>query len=81
MSDEHIISLLMEHFKSKFNFNISNSSELFKLETNILAFLIELGCKLSQEFFNNLETGYKGTKLSKNGTILKNVGNREKWIH
>ena len=28
-----------------------------------------------------METGYKGTKLSKNGTILKNVGNREKWIH
>ena len=76
-----LIPQLLQYFKDAYGFNISNSSELFETERNMLEFLMRVGRDLMNKVFTEIGTGYMGPKIEKDGKEFKFKGNREQGIH
>ncbi len=76
-----LIPQLLQYFKDAYGFNISNSSELFETERNMLEFLMQIGRDLMNKVFVEIGTGYMGSKIEKDGKEFKFKENREQGIH
>ena len=66
-----LIPQLLQYFKDAYGFNISNSSELFETERNMLEFLMRVGRDLMNKVFTEIGTGYMGPKIEKDGKEFK----------
>lgn len=58
-----IISEILKHFKENFRYELKNQSDVFAMEQDLLAYLVELGRALEQELFNE-NTGYEGNTVT-----------------
>jgi len=77
----HLIPQLLEYFKDNYGIKITNSSDLFETEKNMLEYLVRIGRKLMNNIFEEMGTGYEGNKIKKDGNEYEFKDNRKKSIH
>jgi len=77
----NLIPQLLEYFKENYGIKITNSSDLFKTEKNMLEYLVGIGRKLMNKIFEEMDTGYEGNRIEKDGNEYEFKENRNKSIH
>jgi len=76
-----LVAQLWDCFKKEYGVKISDSSDLFESQRDILEFVINLGRKLEGSLFENMGTGHQGSRIKKAGKEYKFSGNRPKTIN
>jgi len=77
----NLIPQLLEYFKENYGIKITNPSDLFETEKNMLEYLMRIGKKLMNKIFEEMGIGYEGNRIEKDGNEYEFKENREKSIH
>ena len=67
MINEDIVKELFGYFKENYGFKIENASDLFDAEKNLLEFLVRIGRRIENKFFEEIGTEYLGNIVKKDG--------------
>ncbi len=78
---DSLIPQILENFKAAYGLKITDSSDLFLTEKNLLEFLMKLGRAAMGAAFQQLDTGYEGAVMNKEGRKYKFVGYRTTSLH
>jgi len=65
MIDEAIVGELFSYFKEDYGFKIGNATKLFDAERNLLEFLVKIGRKMENKFFEEIGPEYLGNIIEK----------------
>ena len=71
---DSLILQALENFKASCGVKITDSSDMFLTEKNLLEFLMKLGRGVMSEVFQNMGKGYEGAVLNKEGRKYRFVG-------
>jgi hypothetical protein len=78
---DSLLPQIVENFKAAFGLRITDSSDMFLIEKNLLEFLMKLGRAAMGAVFQQLDTGYEGAVIHKEGRKYKFVGYRRTSLH
>jgi hypothetical protein len=78
---DSLVAQIVEKFKADYGLKITDSSDMFLTEKNLLEFLMRLGRSAMSEVFQQLDTGYQGAVTQKEGRKYKFVGYRSRSVH
>ena len=81
MINEDIVKELFGYFKENYGFKIENAIDLFDAERNLLEFLVRIGRRIENRFFEEIGTEYLGNIVEKDGKEYEFKDYREKSIH
>ena len=81
MMNEAIVGQLFSMFKEEYGYAIDDAAGLFDGQRDMLEFLMKLGKKLEQKFFEGLGSGYLGPKHTIEGVEYRFKGHRRREIH
>ena len=81
MINEDIVKELFGYFKENYGFKIENATDLFDAERNLLEFLVRIGRRIENKFFEEIGTEYLGNIVEKDGKEYEFKDYREKSIH
>jgi hypothetical protein len=79
--DEAILTQLLDCFKTVYGAKLDSPETLFKMQQNLMEFVMGLGRKLENKVFAQAGTGYRGAIVEKDGNRYKFVGNRPTSVH
>lgn len=78
---DSLIAQALENFKTSYGLKITDNSDMFLAEKNLLEFLVKLGRGVMGKVFQNMEKGYEGAVLNKEGRKYRFVGYRKTSLH
>jgi hypothetical protein len=78
---DYLIPQIVENFKAAYGLKITDSSDMFLTEKNLLEFLMKLGRAAMGVVFQQLDTGYEGAVIRKDDRKYKFVGYRTTNLH
>jgi hypothetical protein len=78
---DSLVPQIVEKFKAAYGLRITDSSDLFLTERNLLEFLMKLGREAMGTVFQGMEKGYEGAVMNKEGQKYKFVGYRRTNLH
>lgn len=78
---DSLVAQIVENFKAAYGLKITDSSEMFLSEKNLLEFLMKLGRATMGAVFQQLDTGYEGAVIRKDDRKYKFVGYRTTSLH
>jgi hypothetical protein len=78
---DSLVAQIVENFKAAYGLKITDSSDMFLVEKNLLEFLMKLGRATMGAVFQQLDTGYKGAVIRKDDRKYKFVGYRTTSLH
>jgi hypothetical protein len=78
---DSLVAQIVASFKASYCLKITDSSDLFLVERNLLEFLMKLGRGVMGEVFQGLEKGYQGAVIRKEGRRHKFIGYRTTTLH
>jgi hypothetical protein len=78
---DSLVPQIVENFKAAYGLNITDSSDLFLTEKNLLEFLMKLGRATMGAVFQQLDTGYEGAVIRNEQRKYKFVGYRTTSLH
>jgi hypothetical protein len=78
---DSLILQAMENFKASYGLKITDSSDMFLVERNLLEFLMKLGRGVMGKVFEGMEKGYEGAVIRKESRKYKFVGYRTTSLH
>jgi len=81
MLNETIVGQLLAVFKEQYGYAVDDATGLFDAQRDLLEFLMKLGRKLEQSFFEGLGKGYVGSKPVIEGKRYRFKGYRRREIH
>jgi hypothetical protein len=73
---DSLVAQILENFKAACGLKITDSSDLFLTEKNLLEFLMKLGRAAMGGVFQQLATGYEGAVIRKGNRKYKFMGYR-----
>jgi hypothetical protein len=76
-----LIAQIVEMFKATYGLKITDSSDMFLTEKNLLEFLMKLGRAAMGAVFQQLDRGYEGAVIRKDAGKFKFVGYRTTSLH
>ena len=79
--DIDIVGELFEIFNDEYGVSVADPQSLFDGQRDLLEFVMGLGRRLEQRYFQALGNGYVGTKVVVDGVECCFKGNRPKTIH
>jgi hypothetical protein len=81
MLNEAIVGQLFSMFKEQYGYAVDDACGLFDGQRDMLEFVMKLGKRLEQMFFQGLGTGYVGPKHEVAGVEYRFKGYRRRQIH
>jgi hypothetical protein len=78
---DSLVPQIVENFKAVYGLKITDSSDMFLTEKHLLEFLMKLGRAAMGAVFQQLDTGYEGAVIRKEGRKYKFVGYRTTSLH
>ncbi|MGO9413108.1 MAG: UPF0236 family transposase-like protein [Spirochaetia bacterium] len=78
---DSLVTQILENFKAAYGLKITDSSDMFLTEKNLLEFLMRLGRATMGAVFEQLDTGYEGAVIRKDARKYKFVGYRRTSLH
>lgn len=78
---DSLVQQIVENFKAAYGLKLTDSSDLFLAERNLLEFLMRLGRGVMGKVFEGMEKGYEGAVMQKEGRKYKFVGYRTTSLH
>jgi hypothetical protein len=78
---ESLVPQIVENFKAAYGLKITDSSDMFLAEKNLLEFLMKLGRAAMGAVFQQLDKGYAGAVIRKDDRKYKFVGYRTTSLH
>jgi hypothetical protein len=78
---DSLVLQIVENFKAAYGLKITDSSDMFLSEKNLLEFLMKLGRATMGAVFQQLDTGYEGAVIRKDDRKYKFVGYRTTSLH
>jgi len=81
MTEQEIIEHLLTYFKEHFPTQINNRKDLYTLECNLLAYIMEIARKICESLLSECGTGYTKRRIEKDGTMYIAKGNDSCSIH
>jgi hypothetical protein len=78
---DSLVTQIVENFKAAYGLKITDSSDMFLTEKNLLEFLMKLGREAMGAVFQQLDGGYEGAVMRKEGRKYKFVGYRATNLH
>jgi hypothetical protein len=78
---DSLVAQILEKFKALYGLKITDSTDMFLTEKNLLEFLMKLGRAAMGEVFQQLDSGYEGAVTQKEGRKYKFVGYRRTSLH
>jgi hypothetical protein len=78
---DSLVPQIIEKFKTAYGLKITDSGDMFLTEKNLLEFLMKLGRTAMGEVFQQLDRGYEGAVIAKDGRKYKFVGYRTTSLH
>ena len=79
--DDTILTQLLDSFKAVYGIKLDSPESLFKMQQNLMEFVMGLGRGLENKVFAQAGTGYRGAIVEKNDNRYKFVGNRPTSVH
>ena len=79
--DDKILTQLLDCYKTVYGANLDSPATLFKMQQNLMEFVMGLGRGLENKIFEQAGSGYRGAIVKKNGSRYKFVGNRPTSVH
>ena len=81
MLNEAIVGQLFDLFKEHYGYAVDDATGLFDGQLDMLEFLMKLGKRLEQNFFEGLGKGYLGSRCAIEGVEYRFKGYRRRRIH
>ena len=81
MINEAIVGQLFGIFKEQYGYAVDDATGVFDGQRDMLEFLMKLGKRLEQEFYEGMGTGYVGPKRTIEGVEYRFKGYRRREIH
>jgi hypothetical protein len=78
---DSLVTQILENFKAAYGLKITDSSDMFLTEKNLLEFLMKLGRAAMGAVFQQLDTGYEGAVIRKGNRKYKFMGYRTTSLH
>jgi hypothetical protein len=79
--DDKILTQLLDCFKTVYGIKLDSPEAVFKIQQNLMEFVMGLGRGLENKVFAQAGTGYRGAIVEKNGNRYRFIGNRPTSIH
>jgi len=78
---DSLVPQIVENFKATYGLKITDNSDMFLTEKNLLEFLMKLGRAAMGAVFQQLDTGYEGAVIRKDDRKYKFIGYRTTNLH
>ena len=78
---DSLVPQIVENFKAAYGLKITDSSDMFLAEKNLLEFLMKLGRAAMGAIFQQIDKGYAGAVIRKDDRKYKFVGYRTTSLH